>query len=108
LFTPGRPIGADRPGSRRRPPTALTIHPSALFGILDHYLRRTDAQARVIGTLLGTRADGGAAVDVRASFAVLHSETAEMVAVDKDYHRTMLELAQRVSPREVIVGWCAL
>jgi translation initiation factor 3 subunit F len=86
----------------------VTLHPSALFGILDHYLRRTDAQARVIGTLLGTRAADGAnsgAVEVTGAFAVLHSETDELVAVDKEYHRGMLELAQRVNPREQIVGW---
>jgi translation initiation factor 3 subunit F len=84
----------------------VSVHPSALFGILDHYLRRTDAQPRVIGTLLGTRAaDGSGAIDVTGAFAVLHSETAEQVAVDSGYHRNMLELAQRTSPREHIVGW---
>jgi translation initiation factor 3 subunit F len=90
-----------------RAPNGVILHPSALFGILDHYLRRTDAQARVIGTLLGTRAaDGAGGIEVTGAFAVLHSETEELVAVDKEYHRGMLELAQRVNPREVIVGWC--
>jgi translation initiation factor 3 subunit F len=61
----------------------------------------------VIGTLLGTRAaEGGGIVEVTGAYAVLHSETDELVAVDKEYHRGMLELAQRTSPREVIVGWC--
>lgn len=75
---------------------------------MDHYLRRTDAQERVIGTLLGTRSDGGAIVDVRTAFAVLHSETDEMVAVDKEYHRTMFDLCHKVNSREVIVGWQVL
>ena len=87
----------------RRTPTNVTIHPVALFSILDHYLRRTDSQDRVIGTLLGTRHD--TEVEVRSSFAVLHSETDEQVAVDMDYHRTMYELHHKVNPKEVIVGW---
>lgn len=87
----------------RRTPTSITIHPVALFSILDHYLRRTDAQDRVIGTLLGIRTDNE--VQVRSSFAVLHSETDEQVAVDMDYHRTMYELHHKVNPKEVIVGW---
>ena len=89
-----------------RPPS-VTIHPTALFSILDHYLRRTGSQQRVIGTLLGTRSQGDDAVSVRTAFAVLHSETSEQVAVDMDYHRAMFELSQRVNPKESIVGWCA-
>jgi len=86
-----------------RTPTNVTIHPVALFSILDHYLRRSDNQDRVIGTLLGTRHE--TEVEVRSSFAVLHSETDEQVAVDMDYHRTMYELHHKVNPKEVIVGW---
>ena len=82
----------------------MTIHPVALFSILDHYLRRTDAQERVIGTLLGVRNE--TEIEVRSSFAVLHSETDEQVAVDMEYHRTMYELHHKVNPKEVIVGWC--
>jgi len=98
----GTPLG-DSSQNVPRTPTSITIHPVALFSILDHYLRRTDAQDRVIGTLLGTRTDNG--VEVRSSFAVLHSETDEQVAVDMDYHRTMYELHHKVNPKEVIVGW---
>ncbi|KAL0949217.1 hypothetical protein HGRIS_009297 [Hohenbuehelia grisea] len=87
-----------------RTPSLVTIHPVALFSILDHYLRRTDTQDRVIGTLLGTRSDSDV-VEVKSSFAVLHSETSEQVAVDMDYHRTMYELHHKVNPKEVIVGW---
>ncbi|KAI0057589.1 Mov34-domain-containing protein [Artomyces pyxidatus] len=93
------------PAKYDRAPSSVTIHPVALFSILDHYLRRTDTQERVIGTLLGTRTEGDDVVDVRGAFAVLHSETSEQVAVDMEYHRAMYELNQRVSPKEVIVGW---
>ncbi|KAF8559168.1 Mov34-domain-containing protein [Imleria badia] len=96
-------------------PTALTIHPTALLSILDHYLRRTDAQHRVIGTLLGTRTRTSASstpvVSVTHAFAVLHSETEEQVAVDGDYHRAMYEmfLKGRHQGKEglSIVGWYA-
>lgn len=83
----------------------MTVHPVALLSILDHYLRRTDAQERVIGTLLGIRSADGSEVEVRSSFAVLHSETSEQVAVDMEYHRTMYDLHHKVNPKEVIVGW---
>lgn len=88
----------------RRSLQSVTIHPVALFSILDHYLRRTDAQERVIGTLLGTRTE--TEIEVHGCFAVLHSETSEQVAVDMEYHRTMYELHHKVHPKETIVGWC--
>ena len=84
----------------------MTIHPVALFSILDHYLRRNDTQERVIGTLLGTRNE--TEIEVRSSFAVLHSETDEQVAVDMEYHRAVYDLHHKVNPKEVIVGWSVL
>ncbi|KAG6875435.1 hypothetical protein C0992_003841 [Termitomyces sp. T32_za158] len=86
-----------------RTPTSITVHPVALFSILDHYLRRGDNQPRVIGTLLGTRTD--TEVEVKSAFAVLHSETSEQVAVDMEYHRGVYDLHHKISPKEVIVGW---
>ncbi|KAF8213855.1 JAB1/Mov34/MPN/PAD-1 ubiquitin protease-domain-containing protein, partial [Mycena galopus ATCC 62051] len=88
-----------------RTPSSITIHPVALFSILDHYLRRNDEQPRVIGTLLGTRSPDNTQIHVRSSFAVLHSENEEQVAVDMEYHRTMYELHSRVASKETIVGW---
>jgi len=90
-------------GSQARPLTTVTVHPVALFSILDHFLRRNPNEDRVIGTLLGTRVDN--VIQVKSSFAVLHKESEEQVAVDFDYHRTMFELHQKVNSRETIVGW---
>ncbi|KAF8622085.1 hypothetical protein AX15_007229 [Amanita polypyramis BW_CC] len=87
-----------------RAPSQVLVHPVALFSILDHYLRRTDEQDRVIGTLLGTRTDSDT-VEVHTAFAMLHSETSEQVAVDADYLRVMYDLCHKVNPQEVIVGW---
>ncbi|GJJ07125.1 hypothetical protein Clacol_001325 [Clathrus columnatus] len=86
-----------------RAPSSVTVHPAALFSILDHFLRRKESQERVIGTLLGIRNEHEIAI--KSAFAVLHSETVEQVAVDMDYHRTLYELHQKVNPKEVIVGW---
>lgn len=44
-------------------------------------------------------------VQVRSAFAVLHSETADQVAIDEEYFQHMLEVTQKVQPREQIVGW---
>lgn len=103
LGKPSSALFLQTPASQSRALANVTVHPVALFSILDHYLRRTDAQDRVIGTLLGTRTESE--VEIRSSFAVLHNETSEQVAVDMDYHRTMVELHQKVNPKEIIVGW---
>ncbi|KAK2466029.1 hypothetical protein APHAL10511_001671 [Amanita phalloides] len=87
-----------------RTPAQVLVHPVALFSILDHYLRRTDEQDRVIGTLLGMRTDSDT-VEVHTAFAMLHSETSEQVAVDADYLKVMYDLCHRVNPGQVIVGW---
>jgi translation initiation factor 3 subunit F len=85
----------------------VSVYPVAvaLFSILDHFLRRKNEQARVIGTLLGTTSDSGE-VEVRSSFAVPHSENEQQVAIDGDHHRTMYELHHRINPKEIVVGWC--
>lgn len=84
----------------------MTVHPVALFSILDHFLRRRDNEERVLGTLLGTRVDN--VIEIKSSFAVPHQESADLVAVDLEHHRTMFELHQKVNPRETTVGWCVI
>ncbi|KAF8208175.1 hypothetical protein K438DRAFT_1813551 [Mycena galopus ATCC 62051] len=86
-------------------PSSITIHPVALFSLLDHYLSRNDEQPRVIGTLLGTRSSDNTQIHVRSSFAMLYSENEEQGAVVMEYHHTMYELQSRVTPKETIVGW---
>lgn len=48
-----------------------------LFTISDAFLRRKEDQERVIGTLLGTIADG--VVEVKNCYAVPHSESHDQV-----------------------------
>lgn len=79
------------------------VHPLVLFSIIDHYSRREEGQERVIGSLLGTVTHG--VVEVQACFPVPHTETEEQVAVNTDFHSTMLTLHQRVHPQHKVVGW---
>lgn len=54
------------------------IHPLVIFNICDCYVRRPDQAERVIGTLLGSILPDGT-VDIRNSYAVPHSESADQV-----------------------------
>jgi len=100
---------------------SVKLHPVVLFTILDHFVRRTDKQERVIGTLLGSNNDG--VVEIRNCFPVPHTEGEQVddlslsykkiprlqslfqVAVDMDFHRSMYELHLKANPKETIVGW---
>jgi len=47
-------------------------------------------------------------VDITDSFPVVHKDTAdEGVLMDQDYHKQMMALHQKVSPRDPVVGWFA-
>lgn len=85
-------------------PLSCRVHPVTVLKILDAYVRRPAGAQRTIGTLLGWISEGSA-VDITDSFPVPHKDTEEGVAIDQDYHKSMLELRQKVSPREVVVGW---
>lgn len=82
---------------------SVRVHPVVLFTVCDAYIRRNDGQDRIIGTLLGTIADG--VVDVKNCYAVPHSEANDQVAVDVQHQQTMAQLHQKVNPSERVVGW---
>jgi len=84
-------------------PLSCRVHPVAILKILDAYVRRPEGAKRIIGTLLGWISEGSV-VDITDSFPVVHKET-DTVLMDQDYHKQMLALRQKVSPREVVVGW---
>ncbi|KAG5461083.1 MAG: Mov34-domain-containing protein [Olpidium bornovanus] len=86
---------------------SVKVHPVVLFSVLDHFLRRDDAQDRVIGTLLGSRSEDSSEVEIKSCFPVPHTESDNQVAVDMEYHRNMYDLHHRVNHNEVIVGWYA-
>jgi len=86
-------------------PLSCRVHPVAILKVLDAYVRRPEGAKRTIGTLLGWISEGRV-VDITDSFPVVHKDSDEAgVLMDQDYHKEMLALRQKVSPREVVVGW---
>lgn len=85
-------------------PLSCRVHPVAIIKVLDAFVRRPEGAKRTIGTLLGWISEGSV-VDITDSFPVVHKDTDESVLMDQDYHKHMLALRQKVSPREVVVGW---
>lgn len=83
----------------------VKLHPLVVLQVLDRAQRRGEVQGRVIGSLLG-RVENGVC-EVTNSFAVPHLESADEVAVGKDFHTQMYELHQRVNEGETLVGWYA-
>ena len=83
------------------------MHPIALFSILDHHVRRTARQARVIGTLLGHVDERGTVV-VTNAFPVPHVEEDDSdIKLGVDFNNTMLAMYRKVNSNESIIGWYA-
>ena len=59
---------------------SVKLKPLVLFNICDAYIRRNEAQPRVIGTLLGHIADG--VVYVQNCYAVPHNESNDQVMIE--------------------------
>jgi len=87
-------------------PLSCRVHPVAVLKILDAFVRRPEGAKRIIGTLLGWISEGSI-VDITDCFPIVHRDTDEQAFMDQDYHKQMLALRQKVSPREVVVGWFA-
>jgi len=87
-------------------PLSTRVHPVAVLKILDAYVRRPESADRIIGTLLGWISEGSV-VDITDCFPVLHRDGDDQAFLNKDYHVQMLALKEKVSSREVVVGWFA-
>ncbi len=59
------------------PSVRVNIHPLVLFSVCDAYIRRSEKQDRVIGTLLGVVSDG--IVEVKNCYVVPHNESSDQV-----------------------------
>jgi len=88
-------------------PTSCKLHPLVIWSILDHWTRRDENKDRVIGVLLGLNLDG--LIDIRNCYPVPHSSGSEEegVMIDLEFYKNMLELHQKVNPKEIVVGWYA-
>mmetsp|Transcript_14200 Transcript_14200/g.40249 ORF Transcript_14200/g.40249 Transcript_14200/m.40249 type:complete len:284 (+) Transcript_14200:165-1016(+) len=83
--------------------TSVKISPVVLFTICDSYIRRNDGTERVIGTLLGNITDGVA--NITNCYTVPHNESMDQVAVDIVHHKTLFDLHQKVSKKDLVIGW---
>lgn len=88
--------------------TLVKIHPTAIFGILNHFIRKDDRQPRVLGSLLGNRLLNGE-VEITNSFGIPYSERTgvetDVFMMDGTYNRDMLSYHRRVNRKETLVGW---
>jgi translation initiation factor 3 subunit F len=48
----------------------VKVHPIAVMGILNSYMRRTDRNARIIGTLMGVAREGN--IEILGNIYTLH------------------------------------
>jgi translation initiation factor 3 subunit F len=55
----------------------VKVQPVVLFSVCDAYIRRSEKQERVIGTLLGTVSDN--VIDVKSCYVVPHNESQDQV-----------------------------
>lgn len=80
------------------------IHPVIVPNILDHYLRRPEDQATVIGTLLGNV--DGSKVDIMTSFScpISLSNDGDIVT-DSEFTERMLKFHRKVNPKEGLIGF---
>lgn len=85
-------------------PLTCRVHPVAIVRILNAFVRRQEGAHRVIGTLVGTVTEGSI-LDITGAFPVVHKDTDDGVLMDQEYHKNMLALHQKASPRELVVGW---
>ncbi|ORY91110.1 maintenance of mitochondrial structure and function-domain-containing protein [Syncephalastrum racemosum] len=86
-------------------PFTCSLSPVVLFSVLDHFLRRSEGQEKVVGALLGARSPDGTEVEIRNAFSIIYSEEQSEIKLDKEHYANMFELHQRVNPEETILGW---
>ncbi|SCZ91650.1 BZ3500_MvSof-1268-A1-R1_Chr5-1g07582 [Microbotryum saponariae] len=91
-----------------RPVSKVVVSPLPLAAMLDHHLRRSSSQDRVLGTLLGVRHEASNEIEVRSSFGVPYQAQGKgSITIDMDHHKALLDLHHKVNAREVVVGWYA-
>lgn len=83
----------------------VVVHPLVLLSISDHQTRAAKSGKRVAGVLLGFVRKG--VVDVMNSFAVPFDEDDKdgIWYLDHQYLETVYRMTQRVTAKEVLVGW---
>ena len=80
------------------------VNPLVPMNVLDSFMRRQDGEKRAIGALLGFVSEGGI-LDIVDSFTIVHSDRADGVALEIEYHKKMTQLRTSVHPKEQVIGW---
>lgn len=83
-------------------PVTVTVQAPALFQLLEFSLR---SQERIIGTLVGTRSDGGAELEIKDAYIVPHTEEDDLLEIEDVQNRAFYQLHKRSNPQDVILGW---
>lgn len=87
-------------------PAGVKIHNSALFSILEIVSKQSlDHNKRIIGTLLGTRSDDGANIEIRAAYPVPCQETGDLISIEEHTHKTLYQLYKKAHAKEYVLGW---
>jgi proteasome lid subunit RPN8/RPN11 len=90
------------------PSNIVTVHPTVLLSIVDHYNRiAKDTKKRVIGTLMGEYGDKGV-LEVTNCYAVPFEEDKDEPDIwffDHIYHENMYNMMRKINSREKIIGW---
>jgi len=85
----------------------VRLHATAVYSILNHYIRRNKTQKRVVGTLLGKLLEGN--VEVMDCFGIPHEESEDdagfKVKFKENYHKNMYNFHTRITKLEQVVGW---
>jgi len=83
----------------------IKVHPTVVFSILNHFSRRSDLEARVIGTLLGTKT--GNVIEITNCYGVPFVEEVDeiKIKINQDYHKQMYTAHRRINRKEEILGW---
>jgi translation initiation factor 3 subunit F len=89
----------------------VRVQSSVVVSILDAYLRRSQGNERIVGTLLGSIQNK--ILTIGHCFTVpskenISDEAGREVALGKEHHRQMKALHVKSSPQEVVVGMFAI
>lgn len=83
----------------------VKLHPSVVIEILTLYNKRTERNARIIGSLLGTNRDG--VCEVTNCFGVPFTEKDNQmyVTINTEYHSRIYACHKKINKKEIILGW---
>ncbi len=83
----------------------VKLHPSVVMEILTLYNKRTERNARIIGSLLGTNRDGVCEVTNCFGVPFTEKENQMYVTINTEYHSRIYACHKKINKKEIILGW---